>query len=150
MSIPYKPIPKVVGVNKELLYYPSIVKSRHDVIYTKEIARELAKISSMDEGSVFSMLVNLRGLMHHYLGIGKTVHLEGIGSFRTTFDCTGQGVDSPEKVNSKQINKVNVVYTPEYTKDHTGKHRCALTDGFICERSNLYPWPRQSKDSKEK
>ncbi len=146
MSIKYKPVAKIIGPKKERLYYPSIVKSRYDFVDTKEIAREITELSSIDSGSVLCALDVLGKVMHRYFKDGKTVKLDGLGSFYPTLDCKGTGVDSPEKVNAKQIKKVNVAYIPEYTKNNKRKHICSLTKDIDFERSNLYPWPVTPRD----
>ncbi len=147
MSIKFKPIAKTSGITKKRLYYPSIVRTKGDVVYTNQIARELAELSSIDTGSVFCVLGNLPLIMHHHFANGQIVRLAGLGSFFPTLDCKGEGVESPELVNSKQIKKVNVMYRSEYTKNHKQKHICALTKDFTFERSNLYPWPKKIRNN---
>lgn len=141
MTIKFKPVAKTSGITKKKLYYPSIERRKSDFVDTDEIAHKLAEFSSIDVGSVFCMLKNLPMIMRFYLSDGKVVRLEGLGSFIPTLDCKGEGVDSPEKVNAKQINKVNLTYRPEYTSKNKRRRISELTRDFVFERSNLYPWP---------
>lgn len=146
MAIKFKPVAKTSGITKKKLYYPSIDRLKSDFVDTDEIARKLAEFSSVDAGSVFCVLKNLPMIMRFYLSDGKGVRLDGLGSFFPTLDCKGAGVDSPEKVNAKQINKVNLMYRPEYKAKNKRKRICELTKDFDFERSNLYPWPVTPRD----
>lgn len=150
MAINYKPVAKVSGLTGKKLYYPSIVRSKKDFVDTDEIARKLAEFSSVDVGSVFCVLKNLPMILRFYLSDGKGIRLEGLGSFFPTLDCKGNGVDSPGKVNAKQIKKVNLMYRPEYKKANNKKRICALTDGYTFERSDRYPWHAHAHERNNK
>ena len=47
---------------------------------------------------------------------GRTVKLEGLGTFYYTAAANGQGVDSPEKVTAAQITGGRIRFIPESTR----------------------------------
>ena len=90
-------------------------------VTTDEIAQLLADFSSASVGDTYNILKNLARAMSIYMSNGRSVKLEGVGTFYYTSTAAGQGVDTPEEVNASQITGVRVRFLPEYTRsaDHT-------------------------------
>lgn len=84
---------------------------------TDEVADLLAEISTVSRGDVRAVLANLGGVMSNLMKEGRSVKLDGIGSFRYTADTKKQGVESEDKVSVKQINGVRVRFVPETTRN---------------------------------
>ena len=86
-----------------------------------EGAQLLADFSSASVGDTYNILKNLARAMSIYMSNGRSVKLEGVGTFYYTSTAAGQGVDTPEEVNASQITGVRVRFLPEYTRsaDHT-------------------------------
>ena len=101
-------------------WYPQSVTVGTPVT-TDEIAQLLADFSSASVGDTYNILKNLARAMSIYMSNGRSVKLEGVGTFYYTSTAAGQGVDSPEDVNASQITGVRVRFLPEYTRsaDHT-------------------------------
>ena len=51
--------------------------------------------------------------MGDYMAQGRSVKLDGLGSFYYTANASGQGVDSADEVSAKQITGVRVRFIPE-------------------------------------
>ena len=103
-------------------WYPQSV-TVGDPVTTDEIAQLLADFSSASVGDTYNILKNLARAMSIYMSNGRTVKLDGLGTFYLTGKCLGQGADTPEEVSSKQFGKVSVRFIPEYQR--MGNNRVA-------------------------
>ena len=110
------------------LWYPQSVLSGSP-ISTDKVADRLAEISTVSRSDVLAVLGNLAGVMADYMALGKSVKLDGLGTFYFTAVANGTGVETPEEVNANQITGVRVRFIPE-TKRTDGNRRTyrSLTD----------------------
>lgn len=106
-------------------WYPQSV-TVGDPVTTDEIAQLLADFSSASVGDTYNILKNLARAMSIYMSNGRTVKLEGLGTFYYTATASGQGVDTPEEVNASQIIGVRVRYLPDYSRQSDGTATRAL------------------------
>lgn len=97
------------------LWYPKSVTVGKPV-GTNEVADRLAQISTVSRADTFAVLKDLGGVLGDLMAQGRTVKLDGIGTFYMTAVATNQGVDSPEKVKSSHIIGVRVRFIPETTR----------------------------------
>ena len=106
------------AVNKK--WYPrSIVVG--DAATTDEVAQRLADISTVSLGDTYNVLKNLSTVLKAFMKEGRSVKLDGVGTFYYTADATKQGVDTAEEVSAKQIVGVRVRFLPEYGRTSSGK-----------------------------
>lgn len=110
------------------LWYPQSVLSG-SAISTDRIAERLAEISTVSRSDVLAVLGNLASVMADYMALGKSVKINGLGTFYFTAVANGTGVETPEEVNANQITGVRVRFIPE-TKRTDGNRRTyrSLTD----------------------
>ena len=80
---------------------------------TDEVAERLARISTVSSADVYAVLKELPGVMADMMAQGRSVRLEGLGTFRYTINSMKQGVATAEEVSDKQIVGVRVRYVPE-------------------------------------
>lgn len=80
---------------------------------TDKIAQRLAEISTVSPADTYAVLKALGGVLGDYMAQGRTVKLDGLGTFYYTANAGGQGVDSAEQVSAKQITGVRVRFIPE-------------------------------------
>lgn len=97
------------------LWYPQSVTVGKPV-KTDEIADRLAQISTVSRADTYAVLKDLGAVLGDFMAAGRTVKLEGVGTFYYTADTAGKGVDAPEKVNASQITGVRVRFIPEVTR----------------------------------
>ena len=64
--------------------------------------------------------------MSIYMSSGRTVKLDGVGTFYYSAKANGQGVDTPEEVNANQIVGVRVRFIPEMDRNSQGAVSRAL------------------------
>ena len=112
-----------------LKWFPrGVVFSRHPAT-TKDLAKEIAHISTASPGDVQLVLTCLPQVMAKFMAESRPVHIDGLGSFFFKLSCAGRGVDSPEEVNRKQIKSVRIQFLPE--RQGKGKFvRRPLTEGI--------------------
>lgn len=110
------------------MWYPQSVLSG-SAISTDRIAERLAEISTVSRSDVLAVLGNLASVMADYMALGKSVKIDGLGTFYFTAVANGTGVETPEEVNANQITGVRVRFIPE-TKRTDGNRRTyrSLTD----------------------
>ena len=80
---------------------------------TDEVAARLAEISTVSPADTYAVLKALGGVLGDYMANGRTVKLEGIGTFYYTCQANGNGVDTAEEVNATLIKSVRVRFIPE-------------------------------------
>lgn len=97
------------------LWYPKSVTVGKPV-NTNEVADRLAQISTVSRADTFAVLKDLGGVVGDFMAQGRTVKLDGLGTFYLTADASKQGVDSPDKVKATNIVGARVRFIPETTR----------------------------------
>ena len=97
-------------------------------IETRKIADRLARISTVSYADVVAVLAELPGVMADYMAQGKSVRLEGFGTFRYTLDTEGVA-DEAQFDAQKQIKSVRVQFTP--TREGNTKTGEAVTRALV-------------------
>lgn len=85
-------------------------------VITNEVADRLAQISTVSRADTFAVLKDLGGVVGDFMAQGRTVKLDGMGTFYLTAVATKQGVDSPDKVKASNIIGARVRFIPETTR----------------------------------
>lgn len=116
------------------LWYPQSVTVGKPVT-TDEVADRLAQISTVSRADVYAVLKELGGVMGDYMANGRTVKLDGVGTFYYTAASNGNGVESADKVNASQITGVRVRFIPETTRTSRGRvaTRSLVADNIFWE-----------------
>ena len=119
------------------VYYPRAVVQGKPV-ETETIAKDLAKISTVSNSDVQTVLGDIADVMHTRMAQGKSVHIKGLGYFRYVLDTVG--VDSLEDFDfEKQVKAVRVEFIPERTRLANGTYTRALVDSDQLEWIELSP-----------
>ena len=80
-------------------------------IELKQVAERLAKISTVSYADVVAVLAEMPGVLADYMAQGKSVRLDGLGTFRLTLDT--DGVANREDMDfQSQVKAVRVQFTP--------------------------------------
>ena len=90
-------------------------------VTTKEVANCLSQISTVSRADVYAVLTDLAGVLADYMAQGRSVKVDGLGTFYYTCTSNGNGADSADKVNASQITGVRVRFIPEATKNSGSK-----------------------------
>ena len=123
------------------LWYPQVVTVGKPVT-TDQVADRLALISTVSRGDTYAVLKDLGGVMASFMAEGRTVKLEGVGTFYYTIDAD-KGIARPEEVTAKQIKGVRVRFIPETSRTQNNK---IATRSLVSETIYWEEW----KDEKEK
>lgn len=96
---------------KNGVWYPMAVTVGKPV-ETKEVAERLSRISTVSKSDVLAVLGDLAGVLADYMAQGKSVRLDGLGTFRYTLST--EGVEQEQDFDAqKQIRAVRVQFTPQ-------------------------------------
>lgn len=82
-------------------------------ITTEQVAKRVAAESTVSPADVRAVLTALGGVMGDYMVQGRSVKLDGIGSFYFTAATNNNGVDTEKEVTAALINGVRVRFIPE-------------------------------------
>lgn len=93
------------------MWYPQSVTVGKPVT-TDEAARRLAIESTVSPAETYAVLKALGGVLADFMANGRTVKLEGLGTFYYTA-ATGSSMTDPDKVTAAQITGVRVRFIPE-------------------------------------
>ena len=129
-------------------------------VSTEQVAKRIAVESTVSPADVRAVLTALGGVMGDYMSQGRSVKLDGVGSFYFTAVTSKNGVDKPEDVNATLIRGVRVRFIPETRYRGAGKSRVStrgLSDVDIeweewkgKEKGDTTPKPSpKDKESKE-
>ena len=101
-------------------WYPK-AKTIGKPVTTAEVAKKLADLSSLSTGDVKSVLDLLGGVLADFMNSGRTVKLEGVGTFYYTVNAEGNGVDTEKEVGAQQITGTRVRFIPEVSRGSGGQ-----------------------------
>lgn len=94
------------------LWYPQSV-TWGKAVTTREVADELSSISTVTRGDTYAVMGNLGRVLSNYMAQGRTVKLDGIGTFFYTAKSSKRGVETAKEVSVSQIKGVRVRFIPE-------------------------------------
>lgn len=94
------------------LWYPQSITVGKPVT-TDEVADRLAVLSTVTRGDTYAVIKNLGNVLSNYMAQGRTVKIDGVGTFYYTASAAKKGVKSIEEVNAAQISGVRVRFIPE-------------------------------------
>lgn len=120
------PFWKKVFSKRTNVYYPQAIV-QGDPVETKDLAEELAFVSTVSKSDVNAVLGDIARVMNTFMANGKSVHIDGLGYFRYVLDT--KGVENLEDFDfEKQVKAVRVQFTPEREKNSSGAYTRALVD----------------------
>ncbi|MBQ9638493.1 MAG: HU family DNA-binding protein [Bacteroidales bacterium] len=115
-------------------------------VSTKELCEYIADSTTASASDVMAVLLSLPKIMTLNLKNGRSVKLEGIGTFR--YKVSAGMADSEEEAGESLIRDVRVQFTPERTTQAIGKgrivRRALIADNLTWE---IYDKPSRSKKS---
>ena len=98
---------------------------------TDDVADELSARSTVSRADTHAVLVELGEVMGRLMASGRSVKLEGVGTFYLTCQTKGKGTDTPEELTPDMITDVKVRFIPEYSRGQRKQ---------ITGRTMLYKW----------
>ena len=116
-------------------------------VSTDNVADKLAELSTVTRGDAYAILKNLGSVMASYMASGRTVKLEGVGTFYYTAKANKQGVDTADEVSADQITAVRVRFIPEVNRM---SNRQVSTRSLINNELFWMEWAKPSKKTGNK
>lgn len=93
------------------VYYPTAIVVGQPVT-TKAVAKRLSAMCTVTYADVMAVLGELAGVMADFMAQGKSVRLDGLGTFRYTLKT--KGVETEEDFDfQKQVKAVRVQFVPQ-------------------------------------
>lgn len=109
-------------------YYPVAVLVDKSFT-TDELADRLAAVSTVSRSDVYAVLKDLAPVMADMMNAGRSVRLEGLGSFRYTINAVKDGAAKEEDVDESLVRSTRIRFVPETThKRRRGDATRALAD----------------------
>lgn len=102
------------------LWYPKSITVGKPVS-TDQVADKLALLSTVTRGDTYAVMKNLGVVLADYMAQGRTVKIDGVGTFYYTANTTLQGVETSDEVSASQIIGVRVRFIPEVTRSNSNK-----------------------------
>lgn len=111
MSVYYTVKSKRPGLSKgeKPKYYPVVTGRR--VANLREVCEDIASRSSLHQADVMAVVHSFIDLVPELLQDGKTVRLDGFGTFN--LHASGVGKENPDKVTSRDITGVRMSFLPD-------------------------------------
>ena len=115
-------------------------------VSTKELCQYIADSTTASASDVMAVLLSLPKVMELYLKNGRSVKLEGIGTYR--YKVSAGMVDNKDDAGESLIRDIRVQFTPERTVTAVGKQRITrralIPDNLTWE---IYDKPSKKKPS---
>lgn len=102
------------------LWYPFAITVGKPVD-TDQIAARLSQLSTVTPGDSYAVMKNLGSVLGDYMAQGRTVKIDGVGTFYYTAATNKNGVESADKVSASQITGVRVRFIPEVHRNSSKK-----------------------------
>ena len=81
-----------------------------------DVADRLAARSTVSRADIYAVLVDLGEVMGELMASGRSVKLQGVGTFFLTCQTRGKGTDTPEELTKDMLTDVKVRFIPEYSR----------------------------------
>ena len=101
---------------KSGLYYPQAITVGKQIT-TKQLGKALSDRSTVTLADTLAVLSELGNVMSTFMAEGRSVKLDGLGSFRYNINAQKQGVEKEEEVSAEQIKSIRVRFVPEMTRN---------------------------------
>lgn len=116
MSLIYKAVQSTIeNKSGDKTWHPALVKVGKTVT-THEVGEKIALMSSLNPGDVHNVFRCLPIVFWGLLLDGKSVKIEGWGTFTLKIRSRGKGVLTAKEVNPGQITDLHCQFTPEYSR----------------------------------
>ena len=96
-----------------------------------ELCNAIAQMSTVSRPDSKAAIEALGMVMGSFMNAGRSVHVDGLGTFYYTCVSNGQGVDSEKEVNANQITGTRVRFVPESTRKGNVVTRGLISDNLV-------------------
>lgn len=100
---------------------------------TQELGEAIGKVCTASPADVHAVIRALPEVMAGFMDSGRSVHMDGLGSFFYKLSCAGRGADSPEEAGPDQVEAIRVQFIPERRKGADGYGRALVRNASLIE-----------------
>ena len=131
--------------DRPVKYYPQVVTVGKPA-NTQEVARRIARESTVSPSDVHAVIRALPEVMSQIMSEGRSVSLDGLGSFRYA-GVVGRTVDSPGEVKAELFTGIRVRFTPARERKDlgTGYTRALVSDISFTEWKGKNPKKKETE-----
>ena len=104
----FKTSPDIQGEKEQPTLYPQIVVSGTKSL--KDLAKDIARRSTVHEGTVVGLLCDLESIIANYLADGYNVKLGELGTFSATLTC--RKVTDKSEIRAASVHFDNIKFKP--------------------------------------
>ena len=133
----FKTSPDIQGEKEQPTLYPQIVVSGTKNL--KDLAKDIARRSTVHEGTVVGLLCDLESIIANYLADGYNVKLGELGTFSATLTC--RKVTDKSEIRAASVHFDNIKFKPtrKFRKEVSSSpmdsieevlNACGLSDAF--------------------
>lgn len=117
----FKTSPDIQGEKEQPTLYPQIVVSGTKSL--KDLAKDIARRSTVHEGTVVGLLCDLESIIANYLADGYNVKLGELGTFSATLTC--RKVTDKSEIRAASVHFDNIKFKPtrKFRKEVRSKGR---------------------------
>lgn len=108
-------VDKTKGETK-IWYYATTKALQKKPVNNVQIAQQLAEKSSLQDGDVMSVLVQLSGIIAEHLSSGRTVCIDGLGNFFPTISSEGMGTPEACTADKVWVARIGFKAAPAFLK----------------------------------
>lgn len=123
------PIFKAIYKKLSRLWYPQAVTIGKPV-EMDELCEQISMMTTVSSPDAKAAIEALGLVMSSFMNSGRSVHVDGLGTFYYTCVASGNGVDSEEKVNANQITGTRVRFVPESKRKGKVVTRTLVSDNL--------------------
>ena len=119
----FKTSPDIQGEKEQPTLYPQIVVSGTKSL--KDLAKDIARRSTVHEGTVVGLLCDLESIIANYLADGYNVKLGELGTFSATLTCRKVTDKSEIRAASVHFDNIKLQIPPRKFRKEVSKQRKA-------------------------
>lgn len=123
----FKTSPDIQGEKEQPTLYPQIVVSGTKNL--KDLAKDIARRSTVHEGTVVGLLCDLESIIANYLADGYNVKLGELGTFSATLTC--RKVTDKSEIRAASVHFDNIKFKPtrKFRKEVRSKGKRNMVSG---------------------
>ena len=126
------------------MWYPQSVTVGKPVT-TTQVAKRISAQCTVTPADTNAVLTALGSVMGDFMSEGRTVKLNGVGTFYYTANAKGNGVALEKEVSTTQITDVRIRFVPERRANSSHK---TISRAFVGDDISWEEWGKESSGNK--
>ncbi len=96
-----------------------------------ELCKQISLMTTVSPPDAKAAIEALGMVIGSFMNSGRTVHVDGLGTFYYTCVSNGQGVETEKEVNANQITGTRVRFVPESTRKGRTVTRALISEDLV-------------------